>query len=329
MVNNDLLDQLLLDKIELGIFPTPIKKMVNSENFCKYRPLYIKRDDLTGLGPGGNKVRSLEYIFAQAIKQNADVIIASGPLQSNLCTLVACASAKAQLPCILVHNSENPEKLEGNILLNKLIGVESHYIGNVTEYDRNDYVEELYNKLRENGRNPYIVRAGGSTGYGALGYINAIKEMSIQCKENNLDISEIFAPGGNGGVAAGLIYGNAIFGFPFKINIISVEYDKETLSNNILQIFDELTEITNIPFDYNIDDVCNIIDDYMGEGWGKNTKESSQIVYDFPKTEGIFIENIYTSKVLVGMFDMIKKSKVSGGICYIHTGGFSSLFSQF
>lgn len=326
---NDLLKDILMDKVELGILPTAIRRMENLEKLLNYEPIYIKRDDLTGLGPGGNKVRSLEYILAEAKRENADMIIASGPVQSNLCTIAASAGAKAQLPCILVHNGEEPRKFEGNVLLNKLIGVESHYIGKVTEYDRNDYVEELYEKLKAQGKNPFVVRAGGSTGYGALGYVNAIREMMIQCQEGNLDIKEIFAPGGNGGVAAGLIYGNAIFGFPFKVNIISVEYDKETLSNNILKIFDELREITNLPFDHKLDDIANIIDDYMGEGWGENTEESAQLVYDFPKTEGIFIENVYTSKVLVGMYDMIKKSKVKGGVCYIHTGGFSSLFSQF
>jgi len=323
------MDEILSDKVGLGIFPTPIKRMSNYEKLLKHGSLYIKRDDLNGLGPGGNKVRSLEYILAEAKNQNADTIIASGPLQSNLCTLAACACAKAQIHCILVHNGEEPKEFEGNVLLNKLLGVESHYIGKVTEWDRNDYVKALYDKLKEEGKKPFVIRLGGSTGYGALGYVNAIKEMEVQCKQNNLEIKEIFAPGGNGGIAAGLIYGNAIFGFPFKINIISVEYNKEDLSKNILQIFDELKDITSIEFDYKLDDICNIIDDYMGEGWGQTTKESEELVYEFPRTEGIFIENIYTSKVLVGMFDMIKKGKVEEGACYIHTGGFSSLFSQY
>lgn len=318
-----------INKVELGIFPTPLYRITNAENFLSYNPIYIKRDDITGLGPGGNKTRSLEYILGDAFRHDSNVIIASGPLQSNLCTLAACACSKLKLDCILVHSGEKPEKLEGNLLLNKILDVDSHYIGNVTEIERAKYIDELYVKLKEEGKRPYIIKNGGSTGYGALGYVNAIYEISKQCKELGFKINEIFAPGGNGGVATGLIYGNAILGFPFKINIISVEYDKYTLSGNIRNIISEVEEITQISFNHKLEESCSIIDDFSGKGWGKNTIESEQLVLDFPKMEGIFIENVYNSKALVGMFDMIKKSKVNGEVCFIHTGGFGSLFSQF
>ena len=318
-----------INKLELGIFPTPLYRMTNAEGFLNYKPIYIKRDDITGLGPGGNKTRSLEYILGDAVRQDSNVIIASGPLQSNLCTLAACACSKLKLNCILVHSGEKPDKLEGNLLLNKILDVDAHYIGEVTENQRTKYVDDLFIKLKEEGKRPYIIMNGGSTGYGALGYVNAIYEIFKQCKELGFRINEIFAPGGNGGVAAGLIYGNAILGFPFKINIISVEYDKDTLSNHIRNIIKEVEEITQIPFNYKLEESCSIIDDYSGKGWGRNTIESEQLVLDFPKMEGIFIENVYNSKALVGMFDMIRKSRVSGGVCFIHTGGFGSLFSQY
>ncbi len=323
------LEDKLKDKVQLGVLPTPLYRLVNIEKSLNYESIYIKRDDMTGLGPGGNKTRSLEYLLAEAIKENADSIIVSGPLQSNLCTLTACACNKLGLSCVLVHNGEEPERYEGNVLLNHILGVEMHFIGNVGEAERSSYVDKLYRELKERGSTPYIIKNGASTGYGAFGYINAVYEIVEQCKSNNIKIDEIFAPGGNGGVATGLIYGNAMLGFPFKINIISVEYDKKKLLNNIEKIMEEINEITNIPFNYKIEDICNIIDDYRGEGWGQNTIESEKMVFDFAKTEGIFIENIYNSKVIVGMIDMIKKKKIEGNVCYIHTGGFGSLFSQF
>lgn len=323
------LEHILENKQELGIFPTPLYRISNTEKLLDYGPIYIKRDDLTGLGPGGNKTRSLEYILADAIREKSNVIIASGPLQSNLCTLTACACNKLGLHCALVHNSIEPEKYEGNVLLNMLLDVETHFIGDAEENERSSFVNELYKKYKEDGKRPYIIKNGASTGYGALGYVNAIKELMKQCRETNLEINEIFAPGGNGGVAAGLIYGNSVFGLPFKVNIISVEYDRATLYEKIEKIIKEIEQITQIPFNNEIEECCSIIDSYRGKGWGESTKDSKKLVFDFPKSEGIFIENVYNSKVLVGLFDMIKKGEVNGSVCYLHTGGFGSLFSQF
>lgn len=318
-----------INKVELGVFPTPLHNIKNVETFLNYSPIYIKRDDLTGLGPGGNKIRSLEYILGDALQRNSDSIIVSGPLQSNLCTLTACACAKLGLDCFIVHNGNKPQVLEGNLLLNDILGVESFYLGDIDEHDRALFVDDLYSRLKKLGKNPYIIENGASTGYGAMGYVNAILEIINQSKENNLDIQEVFAPGGNGGVASGLIYGNAVLGSPFKINVISVEYEKEILTNNIFRILSELESIVGLPISNKYNNSFTIIDKYRGDGWGQDTEESRKIVYDFPKMEGIFIENTYNSKVVVGLIDMVKRSQVHGGLCYIHTGGFGSLFSQF
>ncbi|HCJ56575.1 1-aminocyclopropane-1-carboxylate deaminase/D-cysteine desulfhydrase [Lutispora sp.] len=316
-------------KVSIGCFPTPVHRITNFEKELNYKKIYIKRDDLTGVGPGGNKIRCLEYIFQEALDKKADTILVSGPVQSNLCTIAACACRKMNFDCISIFNGDKPEDIKGNMLLDELISSDAHYIGKVTEEDRSKYVDELNMKLKNEGKNPYIIKNGASTGYGAMGYVNAIIELQQQCWDLNIGIKEIFAPGANGGVAAGLIYGNALLGSPFKINIISVEYENKILNENIMEIIKEIEAITDIPFNYNLKNVCNLVDDYRGMGWGLNTDESKEMVFDFPKKEGVFIENIYTSKVLVGMFDLIKKSKVNGSVCFIHTGGFGSLFGQF
>lgn len=318
-----------LPRIELGSLPTPIERLQNFEKKLGVNNIYIKRDDLTGLGPGGNKIRSLEFILGEAVSQNCDTIIVAGPLQSNLCTLAACSCAKAGLKCITVHNGENPERAEGNLLLNKLLNVESHYLGNIPSKERNKYADELKVLLKEEGLSPYVIENGATTGMGAMGYVSAILEMKKQVDELNIPLKSIYAPGGNGGVAAGLIYGNALFGFPFEINIISVEYDKRTLAGEIKKVFDQLDVILATPLQYEISDICNIIDDYRGEDWGVNTKESEEMVHTFPQLEGIFIENIYTSKVLAGMEDLAQLGKLQEGSCYLHTGGLGSLFSQY
>lgn len=314
---------------DLIVESTPLHRLSNLEKSLDYKEIFIKRDDMTGLGPGGNKLRSLEFIIGEAKASQCDIIIVGGPVQSNFCTLAATACAKAGIQCILVHNGDEPIKKEGNLLLNHILGVESHFIGKVDSTKRKEYEEKLAKELENQGHHPYIAKNGATTGVGALGYVKAIDELVEQCQQKDIKIDAIYAPGGNGGVATGLIVGNALSGFPFEINIISVEYDKEELVNEIKKTIKELEEYLNMEFSYNVEEISNIIDGYRGKGWGENTEESEEEIYEFAKLEGIFLENIYNSKVMVGLKDIIKKGEAKGNVCYLHTGGFGSLFSQY
>lgn len=315
-------------RTQFACLPTPLMRLHNLERQLGYDGLYIKRDDLTGLGPGGNKLRSLEFIVGEAAAKGRDTLIASGPLQSNLCTLAAAACASAGLRCVLVHNGAEPEHPTGNVLLNQLLGAQSHYIGNVSAQERTDYVHQLAQSLSAHC-NPYVIENGATTGTGALGYTNAALELARQFEQQGLRDVTLFAPGGNGGVATGLIYGNALLGFPFRVVIISVEDDRDTLRDHILHTISELQEVLGLPFQHQLEDACILDDSYRGAGWGANTPESSRIIPDFARTEGILLENVYNSKVMVGMQDYIQKRKISGPVCYLHTGGFGSLFAQY
>lgn len=319
-----------IPRAELGCWPTPVQRMNRMEQALQAAPVYIKRDDMNGLGPGGNKVRSLEYLLAAAQLEGADTVIASGPAQSNLCTLAACGARKLGMQPILVHNGARPERLEGNALLNQLCGAQSHYIGAGTdEYQRAERVAELEETLRQTGSHPYTVLKGASTGLGAVGYIHVIAELLNQREREGLDIQHLFVPGGNGGVAAGIVYGNAILGGPFTVHVISVEYAHDDLKAEMERIIAEMEPITHIPLKDDIDTICDLQDAYMGAGWGQNTPESAAMVEEFPRWEGIYIENVYNSKVVVAMVDYLCSGKLTGGACYLHTGGFGSLFAQY
>ncbi|MDR0602445.1 MAG: pyridoxal-phosphate dependent enzyme [Treponema sp.] len=316
-------------RLHLGCYPTPLHRLSGLEAALDYRGIYIKRDDLSGLGPGGSKLRSLEYLLGEAVDGGKDSVIVSGPGQSNLCTLTAAACARLSLPCILVHNCAKPGRLTGNLLLNSIMGAESIFLGDIPAAERRVFEGKLAAELEEKGGKPYVIRNGGTTGMGSLGYAEIIDEIHRQCREEGFDIGTIFAPGGNGGVAAGLIYGNAVMGRPFRILVISVEDNREELTGHVRGAIAETERLTGIPFPGGIEDACDIDDAYRGEGWGVNTEESEEAVTGFPRKEGIFIEHVYTAKVVAGMEDYIRRGKIKGGVCYLHTGGFGSLFGQY
>jgi 1-aminocyclopropane-1-carboxylate deaminase/D-cysteine desulfhydrase-like pyridoxal-dependent ACC family enzyme len=318
-----------IPKADLALFPTPLHRLPNTEKRLGYDGIYVKRDDLTGLGPGGNKLRSLEFLLGEAIQQKKMGVVVSGPAQSNLCTLTAAASARLGLWCILIHNCAQPKVCRGNLLLNRLLGVESHYIGEVTEEERVAYEENLTDVLTGKGRQPYRIVNGATSGVGALGYVAASLEIHRQNIEQNLGICEIFVPAGNGGMAAGLVFGNALLGSPFKIQVISVEYDVCQLEENLSRVIAAIEDTLHLSMPCSLDRACALTDAYRGEGWGKNTSESESMTLRFARDEGIFIENVYNSKVLVAMEDYVRERKIVGGVCFLHSGGFGSLFSQF
>jgi 1-aminocyclopropane-1-carboxylate deaminase/D-cysteine desulfhydrase-like pyridoxal-dependent ACC family enzyme len=317
-----------IPKMELGQFPTPLHALDNLAKELK-SDIYIKREDLSGLGPGGNKIRILEYIMGEALRQKSDAIIASGPMQSNLCTSVACACAKLGLEAVLIHNGEKPQTFTANLLLNRLLGARTIFLGPVSKEERNAHMPQVCEELKAQGKTPFIIENGGCTGFGILGYMTMVMELYQQCQEKGFRIKTIFTPAGNGSIASGLVFANTILEQPYSIVVVSTEYQKERLLQNMRKTIAEAEEILSIPFTHDLNDVCTVTDEYYGGGWGKNTPESEAAVLSLPKTEGIFIENVYTSKTYVAMCDFIAKGKVQEGVCYLHSGGFSSLFAQF
>lgn len=335
MITTDIdMDQLCaclkqIGKAEMGLFPTPLHRLRNLEETLRFEKIFIKRDDMTGLGPGGNKVRSLEFIMRQVLDGHHDLVIVSGPMQSNLCTLAANACARLRVECVIVHNGEEPEHYTGNELLNQISRVKTYYAGNISRPERDEYVERLSEAYRTQGRRPYVIENGATTGFGALGYVNAAAELLRQNREQGLEIHDIFVPGGNGGVAAGLIYGNAWLGCPFCINVVSVDDELPVLYEGIRETVSQIGEITGISIEGIRGKGYNILDDYRGGGWGSNTPESVEAVLQFPREEGLYLENVYNSKVVAGMMDWIRRGKTKGNVCFLHTGGFGSLFAQF
>lgn len=309
-------------------YATPVQRMRRLEQAVGTGPLYIKRDDLNGVGSGGNKVRPLEYLLGEALSQGCDVVIASGQENSNLCSIAAAACCRLGVRCILVHNNKQPERLAGNMLLNRLSGVEEHYIGPVPEPERDVYVENLAGRLRREGSRPFVIENGATTVHGAVGYFHL--PLELMSDPLGAQIHDLFVPGGNGGLASGVVFGTALLGGPFHVHVVTVENTKERLQQILDQLFRGLEEHTGLKPAVPIDQVMTIHEAYRGDGWGIPTEQSEEMIRQMAQLEGIFLEKIYTSKTAWGMCDLLSRGVVkSEGACFVHSGGFSSLFYQY
>ena len=197
----------ILPRFPLADFPTPVHYLDRLTAAVGGPKLYMKRDDLTSLGMGGNKTRKLEFLVGEALKQGKDTLITAGGIQSNHCRLTAAAACRAGLDCHIVLNVPSgepckpPEQASGNLLLDKIFGATVHYC---TRPERDRRMEEVAEALKGLGKQPYIIPVGGSNAVGAVGYVRAMMELSGQLKTMNITPDAIVFATSSGGTQAGL-----------------------------------------------------------------------------------------------------------------------------
>ena len=317
----------LNNRFSLGFFPTPLTELKNLSKIYSSCNLFIKRDDHTGLASGGNKTRKLEYLIQEAIEQGCDTVITAGAQQSNHCRQTAAACAIANLKCHLVLGGEKPEIYNGNILLSELLGAKIHFTG---ENRKGEDIEQIYSSLKLQGANPYIIPYGGSNITGALGYVNAVKELQEQLTNRNLKLDYIFFASSSGGMQAGLTLGKMLYDLEAElipINIDKNETAGQKLEEVIFGIVNQGKEMFQInkAFDY-ID--IKLIKDYDKAGYGVVSSNEIEAMNLLAKTEGILLDPVYTARAFYGMMDYLNKRLLpeKSNVLFWHTGGLPAIF---
>lgn len=322
-----------LPRVRLGFFPTPLTRLDSIGALLGHDRLYMKRDDLTGVSLGGNKVRGLEFLLGEALELGATTVITGGGLQSNLCSLTAAACAKVGLECVLVHNDSEPVRpggIRGNMLLNHLFGAKEVFLGPVSEDERARAMECLARDIRRSGSIPYVIHNGASTPTGSLGYLGASLEVLEQSRRAGTALKHVVIVGAMGGTAAGFVFGAAMLGRPFHVHVISVEYPESELRRRMGDLFSGLESLLGVTAPAPPEETMTIHDRYLGEGYGIPTPESATAARAFAQREGIILENVYTSKTAAGFLDLVESGvipRTEPAACF-HTGGIGALFSQ-
>ncbi|MAD96347.1 MAG: D-cysteine desulfhydrase [Flavobacteriaceae bacterium] len=320
---------MLKSKVDLGFFPTPFHKLDRlSERYEGYE-IYIKRDDQTGLASGGNKTRKLEYLLFEAIVKGSDTIITSGAQQSNHCRQTAAACAQLGLECHLLLGGNEPKEYEGNLLLSKLLGAKIHFSG---EQRKGEGENQLKAELEKKGKRCYVVPYGGSNLTGALGFVNAAKELKKQLIELNLQIDYLFFASSSGGMQAGLTLGNDLYELNSKL--IPIRIDKEdfrgkALEHQVLSIVHEGYDQLKIDKKLSISSVA-LDHSYDSQGYGVVSDNELMAIDTLAKEEGILLDPVYTARAFYGMLDYLGKEKIPQGskVLFWHTGGFPAIFSK-
>lgn len=315
------------NKVSLGFFPTPIEKLSNlSKKYPNYS-IYIKRDDQTGLATGGNKTRKLEYLMEDALQKNCDTIITAGAQQSNHCRQTAAACAKLNLKCHLLLGGFEPKVFTGNLLLSKQLGANIHFTG---DNRKGEDIDVLFKKLIEQNLIPYVIPYGGSNLIGALGFVNAVKELKEQLDEEKIKIDAIFFASSSGGTQAGLLLGKQLYKLNAALYPIAIdknELDDKKLNETVFSIVNEGKLVLGLKNEITMIE-CNLIENYNKAGYGNVTENERYAIEMLAKNEGILLDPVYTGRAFYGMLDMLTANKLpaKSNILFWHTGGIPASF---
>lgn len=307
-------------KISLANIPTPLQ-IIKFDN-CSF---LIKRDDLTGIELSGNKVRKLEYLIFQALKENATTVITCGGEQSNHARATAFAAIPNGLKVKLLLWGKEQKVPEGNLFLNSFLGANIKYLSS-KEYNKIDsLLEKEKEKQERKGEKVYMIPEGGSSPLGIWGYIDIIDEMKNQTDLRK--VKGILTAAGSGGTSAGLLIGAALNKLNTKIYAVNVLYPKEVIKNRILTLAFEWTRKFKIPCKIDVKNL-EIIDGYSKEGYKDISSSKVSLIKSFAASSGIILDPAYTGKAFTAYYDNFLKGKKKSDVLFVHTGGIFGVFNM-
>jgi L-cysteate sulfo-lyase len=338
------------ERFHCGFYPTPIQDLPRLRKALgKDCPrIFIKRDDYTGVGLGGNKVRKLEYVLAERLPAIETTVITIGGEKSNHARVTAAMCANLGFRCILVlspaaiqHRGLQPASLH----IDELFGAKIYHVANRQE--RIVKMQAIAEQLRNEGLEVLEVPLGASTPLGALGYVQAVHETVTQLQTMNeslqkgagtsslsdetpndlqsqpLNINYIFHASSSGGTQAGLVAGAQIFGLE-KTQIIGISPDEPSASitAEVQQIIRGINDLLELP-PHTLSEVVTVLDEFVGEGYGIPSPESETALQLLARTEGILLDPVYTAKAMAALLDWIRQRKFNekDQVLFWHTGG--------
>lgn len=312
----------------LGFFPTPLIELSQLSARLAGPKIYMKRDDNTGLALGGNKTRKLEFILGEALAQGADTIITAGAAQSNHCRQTAAAAASLGLECHLVLGGEEPKQPQGNLLLDKIFGCHIHWSGS---HRKGEDIPNIVQQLIHQGRKPYVVPYGGSSELGALGFVEAFRELESQRQSMGVSFTHIVFASSSGGTQAGLMLGSKLSNSACQIvgiNIDKGEMDKVPFNQYIVALANSTAELIDADHKFAASELI-LNSDYVGEGYGVVGALENEAITITAQTEGILLDPVYTGRAMGGLLDMIRTGKLKNTdrVLFWHTGGAPALFA--
>lgn len=298
--------------------------------------LWVKRDDLTGLGGGGNKARKLEFLCGDAQRVGARSLVTVGAAQSNHCRMTAAAGARLGMDVHLILSGDEPDEATGNQLLSTLFGAQMHFTGaSESHWGELEVVREsLTAQLADDGLAPYSIPVGGSTAVGALGYAAAFVELVDQCTDQLLAPSTVVFTSSSGGTHAGLLAGRAALMAAGQSvpDVIAIGVAKGVNIGlpDVADLSNQTLDLMNLP-DVRVDPADVEVDTrWIGDDYAVPTESGDAAIKWAASNGGWLLDRTYSGKGLAGAIGLAAEGRFGADddVVFIHTGGWPALFAH-
>lgn len=320
-----------LERARLATLPTPLEA---GPRIGVGTRLWVKRDDLTGLGGGGNKARKLEFLCGAALAAGARSLVTVGAAQSNHCRMTAAAGARLGLDVHLVLSGDEPTSMAGNQLLSMLFGAQLHFTGAEASHwgELEIAGEALTDELTAQGLAPYAIPMGGSTAVGAVGYADAFVELLDQCDAQGITPSHVVVTSSSGGTHAGLLAGRAAAahaGRPVP-DIIAIGVAKGVNAGqpDVVRLADSALSLMGSTAIVAAEDV-EIDTRWIGDDYAVPTDAGDAAIRWGARHGGWLLDRTYSGKGLSGVLGLAAEGRFGDGgdVVFVHTGGWPALLA--
>jgi D-cysteine desulfhydrase family pyridoxal phosphate-dependent enzyme len=309
-------------RIRLAHLPTPLEPMERLAEALGGPPLYVKRDDCTGLALGGNKARKLEPLCAEAIATGCDVLVTGGGPQSNHVRMTSAAANRLGLACHVALAGDVPGTPTGNLLVDLVLGARLHFTGPAAYYELEAAIEELAADLAREGRRPFAIPVGGASVTGVAAYAEAADGLAVQCAERDIDVGVVVVADGSGGTHAGLLAGLGA-----GVEVLGVDVGtRPDLDVAVPRLAGEAAARTG----RSVPSARSTIDhDRFGAGYGAVTEPMLEAIALAARLEGLVLDPVYSGKAMAGLVAAVREERLSATrpVVFWHTGGSPALFA--
>lgn len=325
-------------RLPLASLPTPLHDAVRLRDALggpsRCPRILIKRDDLTGMGMGGNKARKLEFLMGDAASRGATTVITTGAAQSNHARMTAGAACLAGMGAELVLTSHEPNPAEeGNLLLDRLFGARVRFVPSVDPMlavgrDEQE-VERAADGVRARGGTPYVIPVGGSSAVGALGYVAGTAELHAQLDAIGAEPARVYFASGSRGTQAGLTLGAYLLGARYRLYGVAVSAGEEEKAERARRVAAGAAAL--LGGDESVRNSEYFTDQaFIGDGYGVPTREALDALLLVARTEALVLDPTYTAKAMAALVHHVRAGAVepTGTIVFLHTGGSPALFTR-
>lgn len=311
-------------RVSLALLPTPLYKLDNISALL-HKNIYIKRDDMTGVSLGGNKVRKLEFLLADARAKGADHVLTTGGAQSNHAMLTAACANKLGMGATLVLKKRGVFDKKGNQILNEILGVKPVFVDTDSYDEVYAKMNEIAEELRAEGHDPYLIPVGGSVPLGSLGYVNCANEIKRQSEAMGLHFERIVCCTGSGGTHAGMALGAKLY-LP-DTRVTGVDVDGSDFAAIVSSLMNETAGLMELDMHFSPEDV--LLKSMVGEGYAIPSPEGNAAIRLMAQTEGVILDPVYTGKTFAGLIAMAESGELEDdeNILFLHSGGAGGVFA--